>query len=207
VEASAGSTRNERILDEVLLLLEQTGYDGWHVRQVAEGARVSLSTIYRDYPSRDDLIVAAVTRWMERSVYRPIEPRLPDEDYFSAIRRVLRAVFETWERYPAMLQIVLRVLATPSGDQLHTQGLGATQWLSTSSGFPQIDPAYLADVVEILHNLVEGLETRFLRGEILVKDILPSLDRAISRLQDPPVSPASGTRRRKRAPRGQQASR
>ena len=206
MKASGGAPPKERILDEVLLLLEQAGYDGWHVRQVAQGAHVSLSAIYREYPSRDELIVAAVGRWMDRHMYRPVEPLASDEGYFSAIRRVLRTVLEPWERHPEMLRTFLRAAASPSGYKLYTQGVSATQWLSSSSDFPHLDPAYLVDVAEILHNVVEGLLARFLRGEIVVKDIRPSLDRAISRLQDPSVSAAPKAQRRKRAPGSQQAS-
>jgi AcrR family transcriptional regulator len=63
----------EDILDEVIGLLEERGYDGWQLRDVAERAHASLSTIYKHFPSREELIVAAVERWMNEHVYQTIQ--------------------------------------------------------------------------------------------------------------------------------------
>ena len=53
------------------------GFDKWQLRDVAEIAKVSLATIYKHFPSRDDLIVATVERWMDEHVYKPIRGTCP----------------------------------------------------------------------------------------------------------------------------------
>ena len=96
------------ILDAVAALLESNGYDGWQLDDVAENARVSLATIYKHFPSRGELIVAALERWMEIHAYGPIESRRPGEPLFDALIRMLRTIFEPWEKHPQMLDALMR---------------------------------------------------------------------------------------------------
>ena len=54
--------RDERILGTTIELLEDTGFDRFRMQDVAERAQVGLGTIYRRWPTKGDLIVAAL-RW------------------------------------------------------------------------------------------------------------------------------------------------
>lgn len=65
---------NTAILDVAAQMLERRGLDGLQLRDVAAEAKVSLSTVYKDFPSRDDLVVAAVEHWMVANVYRTLSP-------------------------------------------------------------------------------------------------------------------------------------
>jgi hypothetical protein len=44
------------------------------------------------------------------------------------------------------------------------------------------DPEYARDLTEILTNLVVGLISRFVHGELTITDIMPTLERAVDRL-------------------------
>ncbi|MFE4463356.1 TetR/AcrR family transcriptional regulator, partial [Nocardia tengchongensis] len=61
-----------RILLEVTALLESEGPDAVQLREVARRARVSLTTIYKFFPTRDDLLVSAIEAWMEDNTYLPM---------------------------------------------------------------------------------------------------------------------------------------
>lgn len=64
-EVAGGFDRTrDRLLDTVVELLESGGYDEVQLREVARRARTSLSTIYKRYPTRDELILAAIEGWM-----------------------------------------------------------------------------------------------------------------------------------------------
>src|SRR5881227_2236162 len=54
--------RRERILDAAMELAAEGGYDAVQMREVAERADVALGTVYRYFPSKVHLLVAAVTR-------------------------------------------------------------------------------------------------------------------------------------------------
>src|SRR3954471_21304536 len=54
--------RRERILDAAVELATEGGYDAVQMREVAERADVALGTVYRYFPSKVHLLVAAMTR-------------------------------------------------------------------------------------------------------------------------------------------------
>src|SRR2546421_9589672 len=95
--------QRDRILDIVVELLETEGYDAVQLREVARRARVSLATIYKRYANRDELIVAALERWMTENRYAGLVTQTHDADasLHAGLMRVLRTIFEPWERHPA----------------------------------------------------------------------------------------------------------
>jgi AcrR family transcriptional regulator len=52
--------RSEDILETVLLLLHESGYDQLRMQDVADRAGVGLSTIYRRWPTKQDVVRAAL---------------------------------------------------------------------------------------------------------------------------------------------------
>jgi AcrR family transcriptional regulator len=192
------------ILDVVVELLEEDGYDGWALRHVAERAHASLATIYKHFPSRDDLIVEAVERWMDRHVYLPIHEPLAGQSVFEALADVFRAIFEPWEDHPQMLEVFVRACATNGRDRLRAQASRAIEPIAQL--FEELEPAWAEDLGLILTNTVEGALTRYVNGEILVTDILRDLQRTLYRLEQ--VVTTKDTRlSRKRTPARRSAAR
>jgi AcrR family transcriptional regulator len=76
-EQNAEATR-ARILAAVAGLIERGDVDELTVPDVAEASGVSLRTIYRYYPSRDELLEAA-GRWIGNELMRHPYPRTLDE--------------------------------------------------------------------------------------------------------------------------------
>jgi AcrR family transcriptional regulator len=76
-EQNAAATR-ERILSAVAGLIERGDVDELTVPDVAEASGVSLRTIYRYYPSRDELL-EATGRWIGNELMRHPYPRTLDE--------------------------------------------------------------------------------------------------------------------------------
>lgn len=56
-------TRRDRVVAAALHLAAD-GYDAVHIRTVAELAGVAPSTVYQYFSSKDDLLVAALHRWL-----------------------------------------------------------------------------------------------------------------------------------------------
>ncbi len=71
VEGKPGESpaQRDRILDIVAQLLETEGYDAVQLREVARRSRTSLTTIYKRYTTRDELILAALHCWMDENRY------------------------------------------------------------------------------------------------------------------------------------------
>lgn len=190
------SERSRRIIDVVLDSLQHDGFDEIYVRKVAATAQVSLTTLYKLFGTREELIATALVHWMaatDRDV--PIPPA-PDETLRDGLLRLLGHIFERWERHPTMLVAYHRARIGPAGDRLVTQAHAAVE--RTAAGiFDGVEPCYRRDIEEVLTNLGYGLVGRFVDGEIAVTEILPTLERAVHRLTTDNESDAATVRDRR----------
>ncbi len=175
------SETSSRILAVVLDSLERVGYDGLYLQEVARGARVSLSTIYKLFGTRDQLIVAALEQWMARTSYTDLAAVDPDETLREGLMRLFRRVFEPWEDSPKMLEAYHKARTGPDGSRLEAQGITA---LVPAAGavLAGTDPDYLDDIGRVLTGLSYGLIGRYVDGALEITDILPTLEKAVFRL-------------------------
>lgn len=171
------------ILEVVVDILETGGYDAVQLREVARRARTSLATIYKRYPTRDVLILAALERWMDENRYASLTTQQPgpDESIYDGLMRVFRTIFEPWERHPDMLRAYYRARSAPGGQRLVSRGVDAVV-PAAMAVLGEADPDLVADLPPIVSNLAYGLVARFTAGEIAITEILSTLDRALFRL-------------------------
>src|SRR5580658_2798916 len=172
------------ILDAVEGLLESDGFDKWQLRDVAEIAKVSLATIYKHFPSRDDLILATVERWMDEHVYKPIRERSPGEPLFDALLRMFKTIFKPWEQHPMMLNAFVRASSLTGGGRLFAQGTASVQPMAKA--FEGLNPSDVDDLSEILTDVTFGAMSRYVVGDLPVSGILPAIERTLSWLKEPP---------------------
>ncbi len=92
--------------------------------------------------------------------------------------RLLRTIFEPWERHPAMLTAFFRARAAPGGQELFRRGLDITvpSFMQVLSG---VDEEFVRDLETILSTVIFGLLGRFAAGELEITDIVPGLDRTV----------------------------
>ena len=196
-------TTADAIIDVVVDLLESEGYEAVQVRTVARRARISLATLYQLFGTRDDLILAAVERWMEANAYSTLTMPEPEESPIETLIRVLRTVFEPWEKNPRMLEAYYRARCSPGGQHLVLHGMTIVKPI-VEAATRGVDPEYLRDVEMIHEHVTRAAISRFAYGEIAVTDILPILERALIRLltadllgQREPAAVTAGKRRRR----------
>ncbi|MFD3704438.1 TetR family transcriptional regulator [Nocardia sp. NPDC058658] len=170
-----------KITETTLSLLESEGYDAVQLRRVAGVAHVSLTTVYKLYPTRDELVLAAVAQWMATNTYTELDPPRPGESLADVLNRVTRYVFEPWERHPRMLAAYSHARSGPGGHRLDAQGFAAVL-PAVSTMFARLDAEYAADLALVLTNMVYALLARFAHGDLEITEILPALERTIARL-------------------------
>jgi len=183
-EAEPGQNRGpDRLLDIVVDILESDGYDAVQLREVARRARTSLSTIYKRYPTRDALILAALECWMDENRYAALTTQTPDPDesLYEGLMRVFRTIFEPWERHPDMLRAYYRARSAPGGQRLVSKGLDAVI-PAAMAVLGEAEPDLVDELPRIVSHLAYGLVARFAAGELAITEILPTLDRALYRL-------------------------
>ena len=70
-EPSPWSPREAELLAVTLQLLQEHGYDGLTVDAVASAARASKATVYRRWPSKAELVLAAFTEGVRQVAVPP----------------------------------------------------------------------------------------------------------------------------------------
>jgi AcrR family transcriptional regulator len=172
--------QRDRILDTVAEILENDGYDAVQLREVARRSRASMTTIYKRYANRDELILAALHAWMDENRYSGLnhQSAQPDESVYDGMMRLLRTIFEPWERHPAMLTAFFRARSAPGGQELFQRGLDITvpAFMEVLS---DVDDAFVRDLETILSTVIYGLLGRFAAGELKITEIVPGLDRTV----------------------------
>lgn len=182
-DAADFAFQGDRLLDVVVEILETEGYDAVQLREVARRARASLATIYKRYPTRDDLILAALEYWTRRHRYSGItvETRRPGSSLYDPLMQLFRTIFQPWENHPAMLTAYFRVRSSANGHKLFRWGLDLVEPAGREI-FAGVDEQFVADFNDIISSVIYGLLGRYTAGEIAVTDILPILDRTVYRL-------------------------
>ncbi|OCB15882.1 TetR family transcriptional regulator [Mycobacterium intracellulare subsp. yongonense] len=178
---SASGPRVDPILDIVVEMLDTEGYEAVQLREVARRARVSLATIYKRYPTRDELIVAALEGWMDANRYARLPSLiedLPGDSIYVDLMHVMTTIFEPWERHPLMLRSYFQARSGPGGKRLIQRGVDAVVPVAKAI-LAQADPGFAKDLELILPGVVYGFLTRFAQGEIDVTEILPGIERTV----------------------------
>lgn len=114
-----GNTR-VRILDEATDLFGRRGVEAVSLDVIASEVGVAKQTLLYWFPSKDDLVGAVLTAaTAELTVGVEAAIRASGEDPLDRIEAVVRAVFRSAVRRPALLGLVREVnrLATPAGDR------------------------------------------------------------------------------------------
>ena len=167
------------LIEIVVDILDTEGYDAVQLREVARRARMSLATIYRRYPTRDDLIVAALHWWMDTNRYAAItRPPPPDEPLYDGLMRIFRSIFGPWERHPQLLRAYVRAQAGPGGDALTQHGFDVVV-PAADAVLSACDPSFAADLGVVLSSVIFGSLSRFAAGNLEITDIVPTIDRAV----------------------------
>ena len=90
--AERGGAKKRQILAAAAALFRERGFDGTSTDAVAARARVSKETLYRHYPSKEQLLVAAMRDIAVEGLFTGAPPELPDGADKAALERTLCAL-------------------------------------------------------------------------------------------------------------------
>ncbi len=188
--------RRARIVAAAVELLGTDDYDSIHMRLVAERAGVALGTLYRYFPSKEQLFGAALIQWgesfqqrYERTIQRTAAH--PSE----RLKKTLRSAVTAFERSPRFfgLVVVLQSSDDPEVAALFRQFSGTTTGVihDTLTG---VEERYRQPIetiaLAVLFNLLRGWSL----GSWSMAEVLVQLDACVDVLfAEPKVSVDGGT--------------
>jgi AcrR family transcriptional regulator len=100
--------RRRRILDATLALASKGGFDAVQMRAVADRADVALGTLYRYFPSKIHLLVAALIREFGAAQERLERTRIPGDTQAERVLHVLGRNTRSLQRDPHLTEAMTR---------------------------------------------------------------------------------------------------
>jgi AcrR family transcriptional regulator len=174
-------SKRDSILRAVTDILESEGYDAVQLRVVAERAGASLRTIYRYFPTRDDLILAALEQWMAAHAYSGLAEPPAFASVYDGLMWSLDQIYAPWRKNPRMLKVFHRVRAAPGGERLFVQGLAAASPVDDAVR-RAVDPAYAEELGLLIGLVAQAAIEGFVAGVFSIEDVMRTLERAVYRL-------------------------
>ena len=180
--------RRARVLETVLDLAEEGGYDAIQLRAISERTGISSDTIYRYFGSRDQLVAAAVRQWTEREFVEPAGGWLDGDTPAEQVLSFNRHVWEIWELHPKMLETFVRAALaqgnTPDG--IAARSL-ETLVPHTAHAMREVEHAYRTDFLLIVEHFTHSAMTYVVRGQLPISEVYPQLERTVRRLAQHPA--------------------
>src|ERR1700746_1614791 len=111
--ARNAAVRRRRVIEAALALAADGGYEAVQMRDVAETADVALGTLYRYFPSKDALLIAALFEMADdlkrRMAVYPARGETPADRVTDVLRGPCRAL----ERQPDITRALVAALSSP----------------------------------------------------------------------------------------------
>ena len=106
------AARRQRVIEAAMALATEGGYDAVQMRDVAATADVALGTLYRYFPSKDHLLIAALEGWAhalrQRLAQKPPRGDTPADRVVDVLRRASRAL----ERAPRLTGALVTAMSS-----------------------------------------------------------------------------------------------
>ena len=112
----------QKVLGAVLELVAEGSLDALSVPAVARRSGVSVATIYRYFPTRDELLAAAAAEPSRQALSRPPAPR-PDDDELAGFQRAM------WHDFAVNLPLLRHQIASTAGREMRMARLDRSRSL------------------------------------------------------------------------------
>jgi len=175
--------RRQRVIDAAFELGAESGYDAVQMRDVASMANVALATIYRYFPSKDALLIAAMTEWTvrlrERVAQSPPRGKTAAEQMTDVLHRACHAM----QRQPKLSKALVRALASPDAGVEEGAHQVQQQIAALGAGIlTDLDDAERADVLAVLGHVWYSTLVSWANGRTDFTTVTSELERAVNAL-------------------------
>ncbi|UDY22296.1 TetR family transcriptional regulator [Nocardioides sp. Kera G14] len=187
--AKAGSPaqreRRKRILDATIDLASEGGFDAVQMREVAERAEVALGTLYRYFPSKIHLLVAALGREFEGTEARTSTRVTPGDTAHERVMYILSRMTKSMQRQPQLTEAMVRAFMFADSsvtDEIHLVGMQLTAVISRAmAGSPDHSDATAeeAAIIRVISDVWLSALVSWVTGRMAAKEVENHLDTAV----------------------------
>lgn len=115
-------TTHQRIIQAVQLLLKSRGAEGLTLEEAASLARVSRKTVYNHFPNREELIEAAVSSWMGKTIAKVNSLALREDlPFLEKLNSIVELGFRELDEGGRILGPPRRELLDPRSESLRAE--------------------------------------------------------------------------------------
>lgn len=175
--------RRERILDAAVALADEGGYDAVQMRSVAERADVALGTLYRYFPSKVHLLVAALGRTFQQlgeSMQTAGEAGTPEARVYRVVAHVTRFLAKNRRLSGAMVRALMMADAEAAGDVEEIDNV-LVGFIAAASHAPGEQASERDTVIAHIIGKVWLIDVVwFLSGRMTVSQVLEDLESTIA---------------------------
>jgi len=177
--------RREAIMDAALVIAATGGYDAVHMRTVAEHVGISVGTLYRYFPAKTHLLVAALNREFQRLdvagnwTSGAGTPR-------QRLERLTTHLHDRWQREPLLTDAMTRAFAvadTRAAAELDSAAATIHTLLARTLSAGEPTPAHLV-VAGVISDIWLANLLAFISGRVSAEEARDRIDRAVHRLLD-----------------------
>ena len=127
LRAEQAAATRDRIVDATVALLQDNDGSSFSMQDVADWAGVAVRTVYRAFPTKDDLIAGVLEAIRQRFDAAAGSPPTTREELHVSVPGAVRAVYELEPLYRALF-------ATAAGREAHRATAGE-RWASVDRAF------------------------------------------------------------------------
>ncbi len=110
--ADCEPTRREQILQVAARIFARDGYRNTDVQLIADELGIGKGTIYRQFPTKQELFLAAVDQGMDRlHAYTCDRSGMSDSSDLDSLKTAVRAYFEFFEKQPELIALFVQEMA------------------------------------------------------------------------------------------------
>jgi AcrR family transcriptional regulator len=182
LRAEQAAATHDRVVDAAIDLLQEADPGVFGMQDIADRAGVSLRTVYRAFPTKDDLLMGVLGAIKERFGEIAGAPPTTRDEFDASVTGAVRAVYELEPLYRALF-------ATIAGRKTHQSGTGTrrqtfeTAFADELAGLPE-DRVRL--IVSVLHLVTSAPSVLWLKdyAGLDVDDASEAIGWAIAALAD-----------------------
>ncbi|GLX02673.1 TetR/AcrR family transcriptional regulator [Microtetraspora sp. NBRC 16547] len=173
--------RRERILAMAVEMLDEREYEQIQIREVAEASEVALATLYRYFPSKEQLYAHALIEWGKPFESKVLAQSLRATTDADRLRAVLKRTARAYARHPYFYKLITVLEVTTDVAAREVFAGYARSFTNIVQGLlHDTDPRDVALVALVAQSVLGQQLREWSLGRLTLRTVLDNLDAAVT---------------------------